>query len=407
MARPPSLVDLCVQTAIDNIQYIGDVGETDFGLLKLILAHCTSDQLLFIENSTEGRDLSPVTDDLWQNFYARRFGEESADLVRKRMKQKKISFKWSLLFQAKAKEQEEQQQKSLERSLNRLKQLYAQADSEKQSKKIQICSTIPPVGRKRKFTYGGSSNDFSNVKGRLMKKAKMEFVASCDARRNVTVNKNSLQAQSVVPLGRVSSSCTTLVKSSSTMASSHIRHMSSPVSEASVKSLSTMTSGYRENSNVAAKADCVKNFSTMTPGYRENSNVSAKGALVKNLSTMPSSYPPNSNVRANGASVKNFSTMTSSCPRNSNVPAKGASVKSISGMTSSYPINSKITAKGASVKSSSAMNLSHLVNPNVPAKGASVKSISTMSSTHPVNSNSNVKDKSKMPLQQQPKRTKL
>jgi len=30
-----------------------------------------------------------------------------------------------------------------------------------------------------------------------------------------------------------------------------------------------------------------------------------------------------------------------------------------------------------------------------------------MSSTHPVNSNSNVKGKSKMPLQQQPKRTKL
>lgn len=403
MARPPSLVDLCVQTAIDNIQYIGDVGETDFGLLKVILAHCTSDQLLFIENSTEGRDLSPVTDDLWQNFYARRFGEESADLVRKRMKQKKVSFKWSLLFQAKAKEQEEQQQKSVERSLNRLKQLYAQADSEKQSRQIQICSTIPPVGKKRKFTYGGSSNDFSNVKGRLMKKAKMEFVASCDARRNAKVNKYSLQARSVVPLGRVSSASTTSVKSSSTMASSHIRHMSSNVSAASVKNLSTMTSGYRENSNVAAKGGCVKNLSTMTPGYRENSNVSAKGASVKNLSTIPSSYPPNTNVPVNGASVKSFSTKTSSYPWNSNVPAKGASVNNLSGITSSYPINSKITAKGASVKSSSAMDSSHMMNQNVPAKGASVKSISTMSSTHLVNSN--VKGKSKMPLHQQPKRT--
>jgi len=151
MASPPSLVDLCIRSAIDNIQYIGDVGETDFGLLKVILAHCTSDQLLFIENSTEGRDLSPITDDLWQNFYARRFGEESADLVRKRMKLKKVSFKWSLLFQAKAKEQEEQQQKSVERSLNRLKQLYAQADSEKQSRQIQICSTIPPGGKKKEI----------------------------------------------------------------------------------------------------------------------------------------------------------------------------------------------------------------------------------------------------------------
>lgn len=342
MAKPTSLVDLCIQSAIDNIQYIGDVGETDLDLLKVILAHCTSDQLLFIENSTEGRDLSPVTDDLWQNFYVRRFGEESADLVRKRMKQKRVSFKWRLLFQAKAKEQEEQQQKSVERSLSRLKQLYAQADSEKQSRQIRICSTIPPVGKKRKFTNGGvgSSSDFSNVKGRLMKKAKMEFVASCDSRRNAAiVNKNSLQPRSVVPLGRVSSVCTTSVKSSSTMASNHIRHMPSNVSIASVK-----------------------NFSTMTPSYRENSNVAA-----------------------NGASVKNFSTITSSCPRNSSsVPARGASVNSISGMSSSHPINSKVTAKGASVKSISTITSAHPVHSNVPAKCASVKSISTMSSTHPI-----------------------
>jgi len=382
MANPPSLVDLCIRSAIDNIQYIGDVGETDFGLLKVILAHCTSDQLLFIENSTEGRDLSPVTDDLWQNFYARRFGEESADLVRKRMKLKKVSFKWSLLFQAKAKEQEEQQQKSVERSLNRLKQLYAQADSEKQSRQIQICSTIPPVGKKRKFTYGGSSSDFSNVKGRLMKKAKMEFVASCDARRNATVNKNSLQGRSVIPLGRLSSAYTTPVKSSSTMASSHIRHMSSNVSTASVK-----------------------NFSTMTSGYRENSNVAAKGATVKNLSTMTSNCPLKSNVPAKGASVKSVSGMTLGHLINSKVAAKGSSVKSISGMTSSHPVNSKVTAKGASVKSISTMASAHPVNSNVPAKGASVKSISTMSSTHPVNSN--VKGKSKIPLQQQPKRMSL
>jgi elongin-A len=405
MANPPSLVDLCIRSAIDNIQYIGDVGETDFGLLKVILAHCTSDQLLFIENSTEGRDLSPVTDDLWQNFYARRFGEESADLVRKRMKLKKVSFKWSLLFQAKAKEQEEQQQKSVERSLNRLKQLYAQADSEKQSRQIQICSTIPPGGKKRKFTYGGSSSDFSNVKGRLMKKAKMEFVASCDARRNATVNKNSLQGRSVIPLGRLSSACTTPVKSSSTMASSHIRHMSSNVSTASVKNFSTMTSGYRENSNVAAKGATVKNFSTMTSGYRENSNVAAKGATVKNLSTMTSNCPLKSNVPAKGASVKSVSGMTLGHLINSKVAAKGSSVKSISGMTSSHPINSKVTAKGASVKSISTMASAHPVNSNVPAKGASVKSISTMSSTHPVNSN--VKGKSKIPLQQQPKRMSL
>lgn len=49
----PSLLDLCVQTAIDNLRYIGDVGEVDTHLLERILPHCTVDQLTHIENSTE------------------------------------------------------------------------------------------------------------------------------------------------------------------------------------------------------------------------------------------------------------------------------------------------------------------------------------------------------------------
>lgn len=51
----PSLVDLCVQTAIDNIRYLGDVGETDLHLLEHILPHCTVEQLMHVENSTEVR----------------------------------------------------------------------------------------------------------------------------------------------------------------------------------------------------------------------------------------------------------------------------------------------------------------------------------------------------------------
>lgn len=51
----PSLIDLCIKTAIDNLRYLGDVGETDIDLLGRILPHCTIDQLMHIEKSTEVR----------------------------------------------------------------------------------------------------------------------------------------------------------------------------------------------------------------------------------------------------------------------------------------------------------------------------------------------------------------
>ena len=53
--KAPSLLDLCVYTAIDNVRYLGDVGETDLDLLGRILPHCTVDQLEHIEKSTEVR----------------------------------------------------------------------------------------------------------------------------------------------------------------------------------------------------------------------------------------------------------------------------------------------------------------------------------------------------------------
>lgn len=51
----PSLVDLCVTTAIDNLRYLGDVGETDIDLLDRILPHCTLDQLMRVEDCTKVR----------------------------------------------------------------------------------------------------------------------------------------------------------------------------------------------------------------------------------------------------------------------------------------------------------------------------------------------------------------
>jgi len=50
--KVPSLVDLCVSLAVENVKYLGDVGETDLHLLDRILPHCTLDQLMHIEKST-------------------------------------------------------------------------------------------------------------------------------------------------------------------------------------------------------------------------------------------------------------------------------------------------------------------------------------------------------------------
>ncbi|XP_057488300.1 uncharacterized protein LOC130774304 [Actinidia eriantha] len=53
MMKAPSLVDLCVQMAVKNVRYPGDLGETDLHLLDRILPHYTVDQLKHIGDSTE------------------------------------------------------------------------------------------------------------------------------------------------------------------------------------------------------------------------------------------------------------------------------------------------------------------------------------------------------------------
>lgn len=133
--RVPSLVDLCVQVAIDNVRYLGDVGETDFHLLERILPHCTLEQLMHVEKCTEvrkiyvqipttsnfifishimglvdqilkcflyllqGRDLRPVTNELWKKFFERNFGTKSVNVVVERMKKEKVNFSWKQLYE--------------------------------------------------------------------------------------------------------------------------------------------------------------------------------------------------------------------------------------------------------------------------------------------------------------------
>lgn len=184
----PCLVDLCIQTAIDNVRYIGDVGETDTHLLKHILPHCTVEQLAHIEKCSEGRDLSSVTDKLWKKFYALEFGAKSADVVVERMKKSNVLYQWRLLYEAKLKDMENVEKESFDR----IKELYKKENARKQSRQVQICTKVPPSGSKR-GSWGGNGYGLSNVKSNIMKKAKIEYRNSQEVKNLAVMKKNSLQ----------------------------------------------------------------------------------------------------------------------------------------------------------------------------------------------------------------------
>uniref|UniRef100_A0A6N2LIX6 Elongin-A n=1 Tax=Salix viminalis TaxID=40686 RepID=A0A6N2LIX6_SALVM len=167
--KAPSLVDLCVNLAVENVKYLGDVGETDLHLLDRILPHCTLDQLMHIEKSTVGRDLSSVTDKLWKTFYEKQFGERSTNLVIERMRQKKVSFRWLQLYEAKLKEIAEAENKLAAR----IRQLYKKEDDR-----------------------SGPGYNLSNGKSNLMKKAKMDFLKSREVQNIAAMKKNALPGSS-------------------------------------------------------------------------------------------------------------------------------------------------------------------------------------------------------------------
>ncbi|GAA0142294.1 hypothetical protein LIER_03227 [Lithospermum erythrorhizon] len=175
--KVPSLVDLCVQTAIDNVRYLGDVGQTDFQFLDRILSHCTLDQLQHIEECTQERDLSPVTNRLWKRFYDSQFC---------RMEVKESTAKncnWKLRFQAQMKKEHDKQEKSIERMRLR----FAEAEAKKQSRQIQMCSKLPPA--KKRSWFGGGGPNLGNTKGSLMKKSKLDFF-NCREVKNRAAMKN-------------------------------------------------------------------------------------------------------------------------------------------------------------------------------------------------------------------------
>ncbi|KAL4352409.1 hypothetical protein GQ457_06G042630 [Hibiscus cannabinus] len=188
--RPPSLVDLCVRTAIDNVRYLGDVGETDTHLLERILPHCTVDQLLHVEKSTRERDLTPVTDKLWKNFYELQFGRESMKVVIERMKLKKVSFRWRQLYEAKLKDVKDAENKAIDR----LRQLYKKEDARKQSRQVQLCTKVPPSSKRSFFSGSGPGCSFSNGKSNIMKKAKIDFMKSQEVKNLAAIKKKAVQS---------------------------------------------------------------------------------------------------------------------------------------------------------------------------------------------------------------------
>jgi hypothetical protein len=47
----------------------------------------------------QGRDLSPITDELWLKCYSRKFGNDAVEMVKRRMADRKCKFKWKQLYQ--------------------------------------------------------------------------------------------------------------------------------------------------------------------------------------------------------------------------------------------------------------------------------------------------------------------
>ncbi|KAH0933054.1 hypothetical protein HID58_010171 [Brassica napus] len=186
--KPPSLVDLCVRLAIDNVRYIGYVGGVDFQLLEKILQHCTLEQLMHIEDSTQDTDLSPVTNELWKRFYEKQYGAKNLSFVMEKMERSKVSFKWRELYEAKLKVVEEDEKEAVDR----LKQRYKNEDARKQSRQTKLCAKTPPM-KKPFWGNSGTSYNLSNVKSNIMKKAKLDVLKSQEVKNLTAIKRNTIQ----------------------------------------------------------------------------------------------------------------------------------------------------------------------------------------------------------------------
>ncbi|PRQ33471.1 putative RNA polymerase II transcription factor SIII, subunit A [Rosa chinensis] len=172
-----------VSIAIDNRDDLGDVGSLHFKFLEQVLPHCSKDQLVHIEKSTKGKDLSPITDKLWKKFFERDFGVKATDEVIEKMKVKKVSFKWSELYHAKLKRMEEAEKEAGER----LKNLYQKESARKRSRQVRVLDKVPPSSSSNKRSG-------SNAGSKLMKKVRKEYL-NCLEVKNLEAVKMKRTAQ--------------------------------------------------------------------------------------------------------------------------------------------------------------------------------------------------------------------
>ncbi|ESQ53000.1 hypothetical protein EUTSA_v10017014mg [Eutrema salsugineum] len=188
--KPPSLVDLCLRTLIDNVRYIGYVGGVDFHLLEQILQHCTLEQLMHIEDCTHDTDLSPVTNKFWKRYCEKLYGANVEDLILvvKELKREKINFTWRQLYEAKLKAVKEGEKEAVDK----LKQRYKAEDARKQSRQTKLCSKAPPT-KKAFWANSGSGYNLSNVKSNIMKKAKLDLLKSQEVKNLTAIKRNTIQ----------------------------------------------------------------------------------------------------------------------------------------------------------------------------------------------------------------------
>ncbi|XP_061999461.1 uncharacterized protein LOC133716822 [Rosa rugosa] len=139
---------------------------------------------------SEDVDLTPITNKLWKRFFERDFGGKATDEVIQKMKIKKMSFKWSELYEAKSKRIEEDEKEVGER----LKKLYEKEAARKQSRQVKVLDKVPPSSSSNKTT--GSKKE-----SKLMRKLRKQHLNYLEVR-----NKEAMKMK------RTAATCSGLIR---------------------------------------------------------------------------------------------------------------------------------------------------------------------------------------------------
>ncbi|KAK9119296.1 hypothetical protein Scep_017389 [Stephania cephalantha] len=89
--------------------------------------------------------------------------------------------------------------KAQKRAVDRFKQRFGKEVIRKQSRQTQLCTKVPPSKKRSFFGGSGPCHYFSNLKGNLMKKAKMEYLNSHEAKVHAAMRKKDLQRNQCAP----------------------------------------------------------------------------------------------------------------------------------------------------------------------------------------------------------------